>query len=54
LRRTLERRVAEWKALHGGDQDVMSRQIQQPGRMGLSDFTEAHLGGSFAELAART
>src|ERR1035437_4955250 len=30
----------EWKALHGADQDVMFRQIQQPGRMGLSDFTD--------------
>jgi len=33
FRRTLERRVAEWKALHGADRDVMFRQIQQPGRM---------------------
>lgn len=41
FRRTLERRVAEWKALHGADRDVMFRQIQQPGRMGLSDFTDA-------------
>ena len=40
FRRTLERRVAEWKALYGADQDVMFRQIQQPGRMGLSDFTD--------------
>ena len=40
FRRTLERRVAEWKALHGADRDVMFRQIQQPGRMGLSDFTD--------------
>ncbi len=42
FRRTLERRVAEWKALHGGDRDVMFRQVQQPGRMGLSDFTDAN------------
>ena len=48
FRRTLERRVAEWKALHGADRDVMFRQIQQPGRMGLSDFTDVgDLGGSF-------
>jgi hypothetical protein len=40
FRRTLERSVVEWKALHGADQDVMFRQIQQPGRMGLSDFTD--------------
>jgi len=42
FRRTLERRVAEWKALHGDDRDVMFRQVQQPGRMGLSDFTDAN------------
>ena len=40
FRRTLERRVAEWKALYGADRDVMFRQVQQPGRMGLSDFTD--------------
>jgi hypothetical protein len=42
FRRTLERRIAEWKALHGSDQDVIFPQIQQPGRMGLSDFTDAN------------
>jgi hypothetical protein len=41
FRRTLERRVAEWKALCGNDKDVIFPQIQQPGRMGLSDFTDA-------------
>ena len=42
FRRTLERRVAEWKALHGSSQDVIFPQVQQPGRMGLSDFTDAN------------
>jgi len=42
FRRTLERRIAEWKALHGANRDVMLPQIQQPGRMGLSDFTDAN------------
>jgi len=42
FRRTLERHVALWKALHGADRDVMFPQIQQPGRMGLSDFTDAN------------
>jgi hypothetical protein len=42
FRRTLERRIAEWKALHGANRDVMFPQIQQPGRMGLSDFTDAN------------
>ena len=41
LRRTLERRVARWKAVHGPDRDVIFPQRQQPGRMGLSDFTDA-------------
>lgn len=40
FRRTLERRVAVWKALNGGNQDVIFPQVQQPGRMGLSDFTD--------------
>ena len=41
FRRTLERHVALWKALHGADRDVIFPQIQQPGRMGLSDFSDA-------------
>ena len=41
-RRTLERRIATWKAQHGPGQDVIFPQIQQPGRMGLSDFTDAN------------
>ena len=40
FRRTLERRVAGWKALHGADRDVIFPQVQQPGRMALSDFTD--------------
>jgi Mu transposase-like protein len=40
FRRTLERRVADWKALHGSDRDVIFPQAQPPGRMGLSDFTD--------------
>jgi transposase InsO family protein len=40
VRRTLERRVARWRALNGPSQDVMFRQEHPPGRMGLSDFTE--------------
>ena len=39
VRRTLERRVRAWRALHGPDQEVIFRQRHQPGRMGLSDFT---------------
>jgi hypothetical protein len=42
FRRTLERRVAHWKALHGTNLNVIFPQIQQPGRMGLSDFTNGN------------
>ncbi len=38
--RTFQRRVSEWKALYGADKDVMFRQEQVVGRMGLSDFTK--------------
>ena len=40
IRRTLERRVRSWRALHGPERDVIFRQVHEPGRMGLSDFTE--------------
>lgn len=39
VRRTLERRIRQWRSIHGGEQDVIFRQVQEPGRMGLSDFT---------------
>ena len=37
--RTLQRRVREWKALHGPEPDVMFMLGHEPGVMGLSDFT---------------
>jgi hypothetical protein len=40
VRRTLERRIRSWRALHGTEQEVIFRQIHEPGRMGLSDFTD--------------
>src|SRR5699024_5725303 len=40
IRRTLERRIRAWRAIHGADQDVIFRQVQQPGHLGLSDFTD--------------
>jgi transposase InsO family protein len=40
VRRTLERRIRTWRALHGAEQEVIFRQVHEPGRMGLSDFTE--------------
>jgi len=39
-RRTLERRIRTWRALHGAEQDVIFRQEHPPGRLGLSDFTD--------------
>jgi hypothetical protein len=39
-RRTLERRIRAWRAIHGADQEVIFRQLHEPGRMGLSDFTD--------------
>jgi len=39
-KRTFQRRIKAWKALHGPDKEVMFRQRQEPGRLGLSDFTE--------------
>lgn len=41
VRRTLERRVRAWRALHGAARDVIFRQTPEPGRMALSDFTDA-------------
>ena len=38
--RTLQRRVSKWKALYGPEKEVMFRQEQVVGRMGLSDFTK--------------
>lgn len=37
--RTLQRRLRQWRALHGHDQEIIFRQVHQPGRQGLSDFT---------------
>jgi hypothetical protein len=41
-RRTLERRVRTWQALHGPERDVIFRQDHPPGRQGLSDFTDGN------------
>jgi len=40
IRRTLERRIRQWRALHGAEREVIFRQLHEPGRMGLSDFTD--------------
>jgi hypothetical protein len=43
IRRTLERRIRSWRAVHGEEQEVIFRQTHEPGRAGLSDFTD--MGG---------
>ena len=40
-RRTLERRVRDWRARYGPDQEVMFPQEHPPGREGVLDFTHA-------------
>ena len=39
IRRTLERRIRDWRARYGPERDVIFRQTHEPGRIGLSDFT---------------
>ncbi len=52
IRRTLERRIRAWRAVHGPEQDVIFRQTHEPGRSGLSDFTDmADLGVTIAGVA---
>jgi len=41
VRRTLERRIRAWRAEQGPERDVIFRQDHPPGRLGLSDFTDA-------------
>ena len=45
VRRTLERRIRAWRALHGEEREVVFRQVHEPGRLGLSDFTDMHALG---------
>ncbi len=52
LLRTLQRRVSQWRAVHGGEREVFFAQEHPPGRQGLSDFTVAndldiHIAGVF-------
>lgn len=37
--RTLQRRIKQWHALNGSDQEIIFRQQQQPGQQALVDFT---------------
>jgi hypothetical protein len=40
IRRTLERRIRSWRAIHGAEREIIFRQVHEPGRIGLSDFTD--------------
>ena len=52
VRRTLERRIHAWRAVHGPERDIIFRQEHMPGRLGLSDFTDTSgLGISIAGAA---
>jgi transposase InsO family protein len=45
LLRTLQRRLRQWRVIHGGEREVYFAQEHPPGRLGLSDFTDcAELG----------
>ena len=37
--RTLQRRVKQWRALHGEPKEVFFAQVHHPGRLAASDFT---------------
>ena len=41
LLRTLQRRLRQWRAENGGEREVYFAQEHPPGRLGLSDFTDA-------------
>lgn len=45
VRRTLERRIRAWRAVHGPERDVIFRQQHEPGVMGISDFTDMRGAG---------
>lgn len=49
IRRSVERRICSWRAVHGPEREVIFRQSDEPGRMGLPDFTDmAELGVTIA------
>ena len=41
LLRSLQRRIAQWRAIEGPERDLIFRQEHPPGLQALSDFTEA-------------
>jgi hypothetical protein len=51
-RRTMERRIRAWRAVYGPEQEVIFRQAHEPGRLGLSDFTD--MGDLGVRIAGQT
>jgi hypothetical protein len=52
LLRTLQRRMRQWRAMHGPGKEVMFEQVHPPGREGAFDFTDAtELGVTIAGQA---
>lgn len=47
-RRTLERRISHWRALHGSANDVIFRQTHLYGKLGIADFTHVNAGVTIA------
>jgi hypothetical protein len=47
--RTLQRRIRQWRALSGPPKEIFFPQRHEPGRLGLSDFTDA--GGLAVTIA---
>lgn len=47
-RRTLERRISQWRALHGPAKDVIFMQTHVCGELGIVDFTHVNLGVAIA------
>ncbi len=52
--RTLQRKASRWRALFGKDREVIFRQINEPGKLGVSDFThpkdiQVTINGEFFE-----
>jgi hypothetical protein len=51
LLRTVQRRLAHWRAVYGPERDLIFRQEHPPGHQGLSDFTDGgKLGVTLAGL----
>jgi hypothetical protein len=50
--RTLQRRMRQWRAMHGAEREIYFAQEHPPGRLGLSDFTVADDLGIQIEGAA--